>query len=133
MPDPIITPNNLGDSILQNAEFRDEQLTFVGAGTVLAGTILARDSVSGNMVPYVIGGVANGNGIPKGLLTYDVVSAGAGNVPIRSAVTGRFRREALIVDADGDGSNITNAIIDELRVYDILPIDVAEGYILDNS
>ena len=41
-----VTNNDLGSVIIKDEEFRDELLTFAGAGTLLEGTILARDSVS---------------------------------------------------------------------------------------
>ncbi len=64
-----ITNCDLGSVILQEAEFRDGLLTFAGAGTVVEGTILARDSVSGAFVPFVIGGVTTENGSPKAVIT----------------------------------------------------------------
>lgn len=133
MGDPIITNNDLGSVILKNAEFQDDELTFAGAGTVLAGTILARDSVSGLYVPFVKGGVVNENGIPKAVVTYDVVAAGAGDESIRAGVAGEYRKERLVIDADGDDSNIDKVVEDELRNYGLVPINVAELNILDNQ
>ena len=133
MTNLTITNVDIGSVILQNGEFRDALLTFAGAATALAGTILARDSVSLKMVPYVIGGVTNENGIPKAVLTYDVVAAGAGDESIRDMVSGSVRAERLIVDADGDASNITEAILDQLRDYSLVAIDVQELNILDNQ
>ena len=87
---------------------------------------------NGKLVPFVIGGVA-GAGIPKTVLTYDVVAAGAGDESIRSLISGSVRTEKLIIDADGDGSNITDAILDQLRNYGIVPQNVSELNILDNQ
>lgn len=133
MPNLTVTNNNLGTVLIEGAAFRDELLTFAGAATVLEGTILARDSVSLKMVPYVKGGVANENGIPKEIITYDVVSTGAGDVSVRAGVSGEYRKELLIIDADGDGSNIDDAVLDELRDYGLTPLDVSELNILDNQ
>ncbi len=124
---------NLGSIILKNGEFRDELLTFVGAATVLEGTILARDSASLKLVPFVKGGVANENGIPKAVLTYDVTAAGAGDEAIRDMVTGSVRAERLIIDADGDASNVDAAVLDQLRDYSLVSIDVQELNVLDNQ
>ena len=79
MTNLTITNVDLGNVILKDGEFRDDLLTFAGAGTVVEGTILARDSVSLKLVPFVKGGVTNENGIPKAVLTYDVTAAGAGD------------------------------------------------------
>ena len=133
MPDPIVTNNDLSTVIIQGAEFRDETITFAGADTFAEGTILARDSVSLKLVLFVKGGVTNENGIPKAILTYDVVAAGAGDEVARVAMKGVFRKEKLIIDADGDDSNIDNAVIDQLRDYGFTPLNVTELNIQDNQ
>ena len=133
MGDPIITNNDLGSVILKDAEFQDDLLTFAGAATLLEGTILARDSVSDKYVPFVKGGVANENGIPKAILTFAVTAAGAGDESIRAGVSGKYRKERLVIDADGDASNIDKVVEDELRNYGLVPINVTELNILDNQ
>lgn len=52
----VITNNDVGSVVLANGEFDDETLTLSGAQTVVDGTILARDSVSLKLVPFVPGG-----------------------------------------------------------------------------
>jgi hypothetical protein len=235
MANLTITNNDIGNVILESGEFKDELLVFGGAGTVLAGTILARKAVAtavtpaadggntgdgtvtlatvvagpivplvgaynlecieavaeggifklvdpngaqvatglimtvgaggttimeaggmqwtvtdgatdfivgdkfsltvaadGKMVVYAIDGAA-GAQVPKSVITYDVVAAGAGNEPIRNMISGSLRKERLIIDADGDGSNITDAILDELRDYTLVSVNVNELNILDNQ
>lgn len=230
-----ITNNDLGTSILISGQYRDELLTFAGAGTVAAGTILARKTVAdavtaaadagntgdgtvtlatvaagsvvplvgaynfectaavtnggvfklvdpngaivatdliltagagattvieaaglqftvtdgatdfivgdkfsltvaadGNMVVFATDG-AGGAQIPTEILTYDVTATGAGNVAIRAAISGEFRKEKLIIDADGDDSNIDAAVIDKLRDFGLVPVNVTELNILDNQ
>jgi hypothetical protein len=107
-----------------NNVHRGEVLTFGSAATVLAGTILARDSVSLKLVPYVIGGATNQNGIPKAVTPVDVVATGAGDVPLRAIISGKVNKNRLIVNADGTGANITAAIEDQLRAYSIVPEQV---------
>jgi len=133
MPNSTITNVDIGSVILQDGQFRDDLLTFAGAATVVEGTILARDSVSLKLVPYVKGGVTNENGIPKAVITYDVIAAGAGDESVRDMVSGSVRAERLIIDADGDGSNIDAAVLDQLRDYSLVTIDVQELNILDNQ
>ena len=133
MSNIIVTPVDIGNVVLKDGEFRDEELTFAGAGTVVEGTILARDSVSLLLVPFVKGGGTNENGIPKVVLTYDVIAAGVGDVPLRAMVSGSVRKERLIIDADGSGVNIDNAVLDQLRDYTIVSSDVQELNILDNQ
>ena len=133
MANSTITNVDLGSVIFKDAEFRDDLLTFAGAATVVEGTILARDSVSLKLVPFVKGGVTNENGIPKAVLTYDVTAAGAGDESIRDMVSGTIRAGRLIINADGDNSNVDAAVLDQLRDYSLVTIDVQELNILDNQ
>lgn len=126
------TQVDLGAVALENPKFADDVFTAAGAKTFKAGTILARDSASLKLVVYAIGGVTNGNGIPKAILTYDVVAAGAGDIPIRALISGVVNSTRLIVDADGTGANITKAILDQLRAESIVPQAVLQTSIYDN-
>lgn len=134
MSNITITNVDDGNVILSNARFdRDTLLTFTGAATVVEGTILAVDSVSLKYVPYVKGGVVNENGIPKAVITYDVTAAGAGDEPVDPMISGNVRTERLIIDADGDGTNIDKAVLDQLRNYAIIPQTVQDLSVLDNQ
>lgn len=113
------------------AAYRDELVTFAGAATFAAGTILARDSSTLKLVLFVKGGSTNGNGIPKAVLTYPVTSAGAGDVKSRALIAGHVRKEKLVINADGDDSNIDGAVIDQLRAYGITPESVQQLAVLD--
>ena len=235
MANSTITNVDVGSVILLNAQFRDELLTFTGAGTVIEGTLLARQAVAiaiteeadggntgdgtitlatviagsvvplvgtyvltvttavtnggilqlvdpngavvasdlimtagagaatvfeaaglqftmtdaaadfivgdfftmivaadGKMVPFAIAG-AGGAQVPKAILTFDVTATGAGDEAIRAGVSGSYRNERLVIDADGDDSNMTDAIRDQLRDFSLVPIDVQELSILDNQ
>ena len=128
-----VTNVDLGSVILKNAQHRDDTITFAGADVFAEGTILARDSVSGKLVLFVKGGATNENGIPKAVLTYDITATGAGDLPGRAMISGEVRKERLIIDADGDDSNIDAAVIDQLRDYGIVAINVTELAELDNQ
>jgi hypothetical protein len=104
-----------------------------GAADFVAGDKFEVAVVADNdLIPFAIGGAA-GAGKPSHVLTYDVTKAGAGNEFIRAMTSGQVRKERLIIDADGDGSNITDAILDELRSAGIEAVDVQELNILDNQ
>jgi len=133
MSNITITNNAIGSVILHGAQFRDGAVTFTGAGTLAEGTILAVDSSTLKFVPFVKGGTTDENGIPKAILTYDVTAAGAGDVQSRVAVAGSYRKELLIIAADGDASNVDQAVTDQLRDYGLVSIDVQELNILDNQ
>lgn len=133
MSNSTITNVDTGNVILGPNDFSNETLTFGGAGTVIEGTILARDSVSGKLVPFEKGGSTNENGIPKAVVSYDIVAAGAGDEAVRAIVGGKVRTERLVIDADGDGSNVDSVVLDQLRDYSIVAISVNELNILDNQ
>lgn len=130
-----MTINNCdtGTVILGNTLFDDSVLTVAAAGTVKQGTILARDTVTGKFVVFVKGGSTNGNGFPKAVLTYDVTAKAAGDVPIRPAISGEFRKERLIIAADGNASNLDPATLDAMRGYGLVAISVRELGALDNQ
>ncbi len=115
--------------VLKDAMFRDEMLKFSAAGELKDGTILARETTSGKLIPFVKGGTG-GAEEPKAVLTYDVKVDAAGDVAIRAAIVGKFRKQRLIILADGDDSNVDAAVIDGLRQVGLTPIDVHETTIL---
>lgn len=133
MANITITNVDNGNVQFDGGEYRDELLVFTAADTYLEGTILARDSVSLKLVPFVVGGVTNENGIPKAVLPYAVTAAGAGDVKVRALVAGTVNKNRLIIDADGNGTNITAAILDKLRDYGIQAQDVTQLAGLDNQ
>ncbi len=133
MPNIRITNNDLGSVVLRDPQFRDGIITFASAGTLQEGTILAVDSTSLKLVPFVKGGSTNNNGTPKAITTYPVTAVAAGDVPARVGVSGSYRKERLIINADGDASNIDQTVMDQLRDYGLVPIDVQELNILDNQ
>lgn len=133
MANLTINSIDLGNVILRDAEFNNDSLVFTGADTVLPGTILARSTASGNLVPYVIGGATDGNGVPVAVITYEVKTEGAATPSVRAMVSGEVILERLVVHADGDASNITNAIRDQLRNVSIVSVSSAQLTKYDNS
>lgn len=89
-------------------------------------------AANGKMVPYALAG-AGGAQVPSAVLTYDVTATGAGDVAIRAGISGEYRKELLVIDLDGDASNVSAAVIDKLRVYGLVAINVDELNIADNS
>lgn len=132
--DNIVIENvDTGNPILSNTEFEDGLLTLAGAETVKAGTILARDSSTGKFVLFVKGGTTNGNGIPKAVMTYDVASIGAGDISVRPGIKGQYRKQRLVIHADGNATNVDNAVCDQLRDYGLTPVSVHELGSYDNQ
>lgn len=134
----ITITNVLLGSVLFQAEsavFNADEIT-VGAGVTLAeGTILARDSVSGKLVPFVKGGTTNEDGIPKTVLTYDVTNDGGAPADIAARVPANAKVyvNKLIIAADGDASNVDAVVIDQLRSFSIIPAESDDLTIFDNQ
>lgn len=112
-----ITNCDQGGFQFYEGTFSDDLLTFAGAGTIKEGTILARDSVSKKLVPYVKGGVTNENGIPKVIIDYEVVATGAGDISVRVMVEGKGSLNRIVIAADGDNTNVDKVVIDQVRQY----------------
>ena len=128
-----ITSNQTVDVVIHGEQYIDDVVTFAGAGTLKAGTILARDSVSLKLVPFVKGGSTNENGIPKGVIRGAITATAAGDLACRPLVVGKVRQSLLVIDADGDASNIDAKITDQLRNYGIATYDTTELTKLDNQ
>ena len=110
------------------------QFTITDGGTdfVVGDTATLTVAVDGKMVMFAIAG-AGGAQIPKAVLTYDVTVTGAEDKPIRAFQTGKVNFNRLVIDADGDNSNITAAILDQLRDYGIETVNVQGLSTLDNQ
>lgn len=133
MANITITTIDNGSLQLGDEVYRDELLTLAGADTIAVGTILARDSVSLKLVLFVKGGATNENGIPKAVLVTEAVSTGAGDVPVRPLISGKVDASRLIIDADGDASNVDAAVLDQLRSYGVIGVSATDLSTLDNG
>lgn len=89
-------------------------------------------AADGVLVPFNPAG-AGGDQIPVAVLTYEVTKSGAGTLPIRALVAGKVNKTRLIIDADGTGANVNNAVCDQLRSMGIVPINVQQLAALDNQ
>lgn len=134
MAENLTITNNESRSIaIWEPVSQNELLTFAAAETVLKGTILARDSVSLKMVPFVKGGTTNENGIPKAIVPCEVVATAAGDISISALIGGKVRSGDLVIDADGDASNIDAAVLDQLRDFTIIGQETTQLAELDNQ
>ncbi|MEY4510976.1 MAG: Bacteriophage lambda head decoration protein [Pseudomonadota bacterium] len=121
-----MTNNTFGgrDLSLHGAQFRDELLAFTAPATVLRGTVLGRVTATGRLTPWSAAAF-DGSQVAVALVPSDVVATGAGDVAIRALIAGEVARSRLVIAADGNGNNITAALIDQLRNIGITVIDVA--------
>lgn len=115
--------------------FNTDVLTLGDGVTAVEGTILARDTSTLKLVPFVKGGTTNGDGVPSTVLTYDVKneSGAAGDVPVRIPAECKVYINRLVIAADGDNSNVDAAVIDQLRDFSIIPAESSDLTVLDNQ
>lgn len=90
-------------------------------------------TADGKVVPYDPTSGAGGVQTPYAVLAYQIVAAGAGNIPCRPIVAGEIDRSKLIIDADGTGVNVTDSVVAALRAMGIIATDVAQLARLDNQ
>lgn len=134
MANLTITNVDIGSALLESDGFTDGLFTFGGADTIVDGTIIARNTSNDKLQFYAKAGVSNGNGFPIGIYTgEDLVATGAGDLPMRLNVGGRYRKERLVIDADGDDANIDGSVIDLLVQATIIPINTEQLAKLDNQ
>jgi len=83
----------------------------------------------GKMVIFATDGLG-GSQNPMAVLGYQVAKAGSGDVQIRPVVSGKVRKEKLVIDS---GATVTAAILDKLRAAGITAVSYAEMHVLDNQ
>jgi len=125
MANVTITNVDNGAVEIDGAICHDEIVNFAGGATYKKGTILARDTVTDKLIPYVKGGNTNGDGVPRAVLTYELTRSAAGDEYARVLVAGHVNRERLVIHADGDASNVDEVVLDLLRAQAIVcsPVD----------
>lgn len=128
-----ITTNETNGIRIWDPVHADDLVTFGAGGTFVAGTIMARDSVSLELIPFVKGGTTNENGIPKAVLGEDLVADAAGTVSARPLVGGTIRANDLVINADGDASNVDAAVLDQLRDFGLVALSTAQLSEFDNQ
>jgi hypothetical protein len=119
--------------IIDGRSFTSNPIKFAGAGTLLEGTILARDTSDLTLIPFVKGGTTNGDGIPLTVLPCELTATGAGNLDARVPTDAEVRFDKLVIDADGDNSNVDAAVRDQLQDKNIVVEDVTDLSELDNQ
>lgn len=107
------------------------QFTITDGGTdfVVGDTATLTVAADGDVVIYATDG-AGGAQIPSMVMTYETVATGAEDQAQRAMVSGRVRREKLVIDA---GGTVTDSIVDALRDFGIVAESVSELNIQDNQ
>lgn len=132
MANVTITNVDNGAVEIDGAICHDEIVNFAGGATYKKGTILARDTVTDKLIPYVKGGSTDGNGVPSAVLTYGITRVTPGDAYARVLVSGHVNRHRLVIHADGDGSNVDETVLDLLRARGIVASTVHQLVQFDN-
>lgn len=120
--------------IMGEHEDRRETVTFPGTATYVYGSIFARSTASGKLIPYVKGGSTDGNGVPVAiLLDASINRTGAGDVTGALVLTaGKVRRDKLVIIADGNASNIDAVVMSLLQSQAISVTTVLDHAVANN-
>ena len=124
--------NTPPDLLLGDNQFRDDTFTAAGADTFQKGMVLARNSSTSKLVPYVSGG-GTGIGTPVAFLVEELITAGSGDTLIRPCFAGRAR-EAQVTDFNaGTPGALTVLEVDLLAAVGIFLHKDNELLAFDNS
>ena len=70
---------------------------------------------------------------PVAILTSEVEFAGAGDQNIRPQVGGEVRFSQVVIHADGDNSNVSEGVINQLQDYDVTLVKTTQLSGYDNN
>lgn len=128
-----ITEEISSNGILKKGRFEDVLFTSAGAATYLDNTLVARDTSTLKIVPFVKGGTTDGNGVVYGILTKGFSASGAGDTATRVMLTGEISKIKTVIHADGDSSNIDGAVKMTAKDTGIVIVDSVSLHVADNS
>jgi len=132
MPNPTVSSIDTGTAILGSARTATEVVTLAATTTYKDFTVLARDSSTLKLVPFVKGGVTNGNGVAKAILLKGLTTVGSGDYSVDVLIGGDVINGRLVIHADGNATNIDGAVRDALRDYGIHVLISTQTAVLDN-
>ena len=100
---------------------KDEVFTVADTVVYLEGTILVRDTTSKKLIPYVKA-THGSSDFAKYVLPYAVTATATGDIKanvIKSAEYPGLDKDLLVIQADGDATNVDAEVLDQLRDYGI--------------
>jgi len=99
-------------------------------GDIVTATVAAQTGTP--LVPYAVAGT-NGAQVPRAVLCYPITVTSGGSVAADALVKGVVRKDRLIIDADGTGANVTDAVMDLLASTGITVLLNTDVSVLDNG
>jgi len=104
--------------------------TNFATGDIVTATVAAQTGTP--LVCYDVDGT-NGAQVPVGVLCYEMVQTAGGSYAGDYLMKGVVNATRLIIDADGTGANVTDAVIDMLARTGITALAVQQTATLDNG
>lgn len=132
-----------GETATYTTSAAGEDMTFPALGVNVAIADTGTDYVTSDSVAFTVAAGSkwvpfaptedNGAQNPSGVLTYAVTATGSGDLAARVMTSGKCKKERLIIDEDGDNSNVTAAILASLRANGIESVATEQLGAYDNS
>lgn len=104
--------------------------TYWSSGDVITVTVSAQ---SGTPLVLLDLDGTNGAQVPVAILPYDVVATGSGSKACDVIVSGVVRKDNLVIDADGDATNVSDHVMDQLANAGITVVLASNLSVLDNG
>lgn len=118
-------------SLMWDNTFYTTKIELADGVEVKAGTLLAYGAADGNVAPAI-----KGTREAQFVVNYDITAPAAGGphtIPCSVADSGSVARDLLILQADGDASNIDDSVLKPLRAGGFVVEDVNRSYKPDNG
>jgi hypothetical protein len=128
----LITDNTVPEFWLSDGVFESEVFTAPGADTFAKGTLLARLTSSSKLVPYETA-QSDGSEIPLALLAEELITTGSGDTTLRVFLSGKVRKDQLLVYTGGSPVVPTTLELDLLHNFGIIGLSDRELLRFDNS
>ena len=134
-----------GDTETFTSTAADDALVFGRLGLTLTVTAVANEFETGDVItatasaesgtPLVLYDVDGTNGaqVPVAILPYEVVQTGGGSVAASALISGVVRQDKLVIDADGDATNVDDHVMDLLANAGITVQLNTDISVLDNG
>lgn len=128
----LITDNTVPEFWLSDGVFKSQVFTAPGADTFAKGTLLARLTATGKLVPYEAA-QSDGSEIPLALLAEELIVGSGGDTTLRVFLSGTVREDQLLVYTGGSPVAPDSVELSLLHDYGIIGLDDRELLRFDNS
>ncbi len=110
--------------------------TTAGGGTDWdTGDVITCTAAAQTGTPLVLFDIDGTNGaqVPVAILPYAVTTTGSGSVAADAMFAGVVRKEKLVIDADGDSTNVSDHVCDQLANAGFTVVFCTDVSVLDNG